>query len=292
MEEPTTEVAADLETEQPNPQEEVEQVDPGQLEGLPKKHEPPEGSKRWNDIYRENKEKGRVIEAKDETIAAITAEKERLLKELETAKTAPTMPQHEKVQPEASQEPLGPSELDVELQTLQSEMGQAMRDLDGDKQAELYGKIEAVKDKISKERYTFNPNDITKIVQQQQRETAEQEFHRKNDWFLECVNGQKNPNFDPYKSGAATVLARTLGETWTGTTRELLEEVSRQVTEKFTSPAKPKISAVAGVGAAKQVATNNVVELNETQRRVAMAAFGNEPDPIQAYKNELLKGAN
>jgi hypothetical protein len=279
MGEPVTEPAQEEQVPQ-------EVVDPGQLEGTNpepevKKHEPPNGSERFNEIYYNWKEGERTIEK-------LTQENEELKKQ--KASVPPQKPQPEP-EPEA---PPQPTKVDVELASLKEIRKQAIKDMDTDKQIEIQEKI----DGLLEQKFSQKPPaiDIDAAVKKAQIEEANSEFVRKNKWFASHnPDGTVNLDHDEDRSSYAMGLEGTLSAKWTGSYREMLEEISNRVEEKFgtKTPPKAKLSAVSSVTSPTKN-TKKVIELTAAQRRAAHGFFDGHEDPEGEYKKLILKhqGAN
>lgn len=260
-------------------------LDPGQLEGLSVEEK--------QEIQKDEEEKKEQYSKRvQERIDSLTKkrreaerEAETLRNELESARQVQPLPSQKEQQIEAPQAPeTGHNE---ELAKLKEEMVQAYKDLDGDKQAELFLKIEAVKEKMVK---TFDPEFVTKAIRQREQQTELEEFMTKNTWYSPTKpDGTPNPDYSWKMSGAAVALERELAKTWTGSSRELLAEVGRQVAEEFSTPVKPKLAAVQSVSAVKNVQTSKQIVLDDVQRKVAHGIFRGHPNPEQEYIKLLQK---
>jgi hypothetical protein len=265
--------------------------DPGQLEGLPKKHEPKEGSKRWNEVYHEAKELGREKETwttEKETLNTTLSEREQEVAEL---KARLALQEQQKTQPAPAQEPQQPSQEEQDLNSLRLEMQQAMTDHDGEKQAELYLKIEAAKDKLYTAKQAVNPEAISQAVKEKEMEAAESVFKSQYKWFSpQNTDGNTNQDHDPMMAGAFMKVADDLNKTWQGSYPDLLAEAAKRVEDRFT-PQQPKMPAVASVNSVRPTTTKKAPELTDLEKTIALNAFGNEPDPFKAYTNYKLQGA-
>jgi hypothetical protein len=288
MEEITTPEVAE---EENPPVEEPEEVqDPGQLEGIEKEHEPPPDHPRFKQVYGEKKHLEREVEKLKSERESEAAQLRAEIEALKAAKTAPVPPQ----QPE-KQEPIpNPvSEKEQQLERLRTERKQARTDFDTEKADTLTDQIEDLMLDIVQEKQTVNEAAVAKAVLEAEQKAAVSAFKSKNTWLDEYnIDDTKNESYDPFKAGAAKELEMHLSKTWKGSYPDLLREIAKQVDTRFNGQ-PPKVPAVGGVGGAKPITNNKVVNLNEAQRKAALGFFPEHPNPEQAYA-ELLnqKGAN
>jgi hypothetical protein len=257
-------------------------IDPGQKEGLNpepevKRHEPPSGSERFNEVYYNWKESERKEEAGNKKLEEMAKEMESLRAQI--GKTVTTQAPQE--------EPPHPTEIDVELASLKVERKQAIKDVDTDRQIEIQDKIDALMEKKFSQK-PAPPVDIESIVQKTKMEDAAARFQDENKWFSpDPLIGAANPDYDQMKSGAAMELERGLGKTWTGSYNALLKEVAKQVNERFETK-RPKVSAVASVSSTTKQ-PRKVIELNDLQRQAAKGFFSGDPDAEEKYKELISK---
>jgi myosin heavy subunit len=306
MSEETTVTDAAIEEE--IPQEVAEEViDPGHLEGMSQeqkeqKHEPKEGSKRWNQVYREAKEEGRradEAESKATAAASRIAELEAKIQAMSTQPVQPEAPQSPPVEERPPDTKL--AELRGEVTALRAERRKSLEEEDGAKVAEIQDKIDDLKDEITaisiSTKASVDQKAITSAMRQAETDNAINGFISENSWFAERnADGTPNQNYDMMKSGAAIALETSMSNTWTGSYSALLTEVARQVNERFDTPEakpKPKLSAVAGVGGIKPPPQQKSEELSPELKVLAHKMFPDEADPEKVYADELrkIKGA-
>lgn len=241
---------------------------------------PPEGSPRWNEIYKKAKDGERK-----------TAELEKKIQDMENEhkKTFSELMNHNKRLMESIKEtvPVKRNETPQQvLDKLREEKKKARADYDYDKALEIQDQIDDLIILVSQSKTEETKAVAKQTLIEEEVTSAVSEFSNKNKWFLEKLpNGKDNPDYDYVKSGAATALERKLLPTWSGSYRSLLREVEKQIESKF-SGTPVKVPAVGGDGTEHPVATDRV-ELTAEQRDVARKMFEGDPDAEKRYAEQL-----
>jgi hypothetical protein len=273
--------------EEENPQEEQsveEPVSPMDLEGK-QEHEPPPEHPRFKEVYGNWKDVERKLEAANAELAGLKAKPAEEPKE--EVQAAPPPPPKQEPEPEPKT-----AELELELAKLKTDMKQAMKDLDGERQAELFDKIEDVRDKLIVERQSVSPTKISQAVRDAEIRSAGDEFIGSHDWIRPYnSDGSYNTGYDSMMAGAAKELEVNMAPTWNGSYSSLLAEIGRRVEARFTpaQAAKPKVPVVQGVDVVKGAPAKKEVKLTDEQRRAAHGMLGHLPNPEEAYVEQLKK---
>ena len=271
-------------------------IDPGQLEGrrneaVNKINEPPVNSKRWNQIYWENKEKERKLQESQ----AVIAEKDKIIQELQVKVVpAPIQPQPIHTPAPANVPPynqITPEQIDNEIQQLRELKARAYGETD-------MASVSQYEDRI------FDLKETKRLIVSEVT-NAQKEVNG----FIGEVNwlSPENPKYDPIMQGAAIYLDNELIKTWQGSVRSRLEEVKKRIEARFNYNAvvstSPEISKESNVGLDARYIPPTVqgvitslshgtpkITLTEEQRAVAKKMFGNRADAEQIYYQNLTGG--
>lgn len=239
---------------------------------------PPEGSKRWNEIYREAQEGKRK-----------TAELEAKLKQVEedSKKTFTELVAHNKKLMESIKDNVDVKRgetPDQILAKLRDEKKKARAEYDYDKAFEIQDQIDDLILAINKSKPDQIKSVAKEVAIEEEVRTAVNGFSNRNKWFLETINGKENTDYDYVKSGAATALERKLLPSWKGSYGDLLKEVEKQINEKFAATPS-KVPAVAGDG--ESPPDKIKVELTDIQKSIARKMFPDDPDAEKNYLEQV-----
>lgn len=285
---PQVEVKPSIENPPENTPEQVQKfVDPGQLEGRrnePIKHEPPVNSKRWNQIYWENKEKDRKI-----------AELEKSLAEKNTALPEKEVSEQIHVQPEIKSPPHQVNQNFNSLNTIEGieKAIAVMRDKKARAYEEMnWGEVSRCDDAISdiKEKRTHM---MSFFISEQK---TVDDFINSIEWL-----SPNSPKYDPVMAGAAKYLDDEMIKTFNGNLQDRLNKVKDTIEKRFgygvktIEPKTPQNQGKAGLGfipptvegVMSNLSSSKNVVLTDTQKIIAKKMFPNNPNAEMLYAKNL-----
>lgn len=243
--------------------------------GEDKHHEPPEGSKRWNDIYYKAKEGERRVKELESVIEDLRRHNADLSEIAKTVVSNPTSPQGDPV-----------ADANESLRQLREERKQAAKDLDWDKVYDIEDKIEEVRNFIHESKNTPH-TDVDKQIEEAASYAADkkviEDFIVSTPWM-----SKSSDQYDEIMASAATALDNQLVKTWKGSVKERLIEVKNRVEKRFGivdgGSGGKHLPPVQGAGkGAPPSDKSNVIELSDTERRVARNLFPEDANAEKRY---------
>ncbi len=111
-------------------------------------------------------------------------------------------------------------------------------------------------------------------------------FQTETEWF-----NKASTSFSEPMAGYAAYLEYQLASTWRGSYSELLSNIKEKVEQEFSyqkGKEKKPISFIGGANT-QQTSAPKTIRLSQEQRDVAMKMFGDSPDALKKYAQELYK---
>lgn len=239
-----------------------------------KVHVPPEGSKRWNDIYAKAK---RYDEVKDD-IEAMRQHNEELSDTLKTAISSQSENKEKKVV----------NDIQSRIAYLKAERKKAAAETDFGKMTEIGDEIDDLKEMLALNNKNTAPDiDVKAAIKQADDEKIIQRFIKDNTWF-----NTKSPEFDEIMYEAACALDTKLIPTFKGTLEERLEHVKEKIEARLgienKGNGRGKIPSVQGVGGYKGKEGSAKIELSDDERRVAHNLFPDDATAEKRYYDQKM----
>lgn len=236
------------------------------------KPHPPEGGKRWNEVYRKAKENERKVKQLEEDMILLR-EHNKKLAEMKSAELELT----KEVQVRTIKD---------QIKDLRIKMKKAENELDWDNYVEYESQIEELKSKTEKKSEPFIKQPENTKISEEKKETekAVKKFTKETSWFDE-----DSDDYDETMSDAAIMLDQRLMQSWDGTIEERFGEVKKQIEERFNYKKNtknmplPNLSGVGNIPSGK----NAKIELTPEQKRVAFMLFPDDKEGEKKYSEQL-----
>lgn len=234
-------------------------------DGKVDKDVPPEGSKRWNDIYFKAKESERKIEELNIVINDIRKHNSDLSEIVKIAVAKDDGKEDESK--------------DI-LKNLKAEKISAMKDLNWEKVTEIEDKIDDLKKQMIK---PLPVQDIDSRVAAAADYSADvkliQQFVSDVGWM-----NKNSKEYDEVMADAARSMDKRLSENWKGTTAERLKEVKSRVEKRFGVIDNRKFPNVGESGGSEGKGDKTlIVELTLEEKRIAHNLFPDDPKGEEKY---------
>jgi hypothetical protein len=232
---------------------------------------PPEGSPRWNEIYRKAKESERKVKQLERDMDLLRDHNKQLAEmksaELELAKETHTR------------------SIKEQIKDLRVKMKKAENELDWDNFVEYESQVEELKAKEEKKSIPFinQPNVITPEIKEETRK-AVKKFTKENAWFDE-----NSDDYDETMADAAMALDQRLMHGWDGTIEERFAEVKNKIEAKFNYKKNGKdikLPSLVG-GGNPPSGDNSKIELSSQQKRVVSMLFPGDANGEKKYLEQL-----
>lgn len=260
------------------------------LDGRPKKDAPPEGSKRWNEIYRKAKEGERQaaemaksLEDTNTTLAELRTHNQEMAKVLEELRTTkPSIPDVN-----------SPDAIRHKITEIRKQKAAAVEEENYKQATKLQDEIDELRDQLTERQLASVKMPDEKAIaghaaQQAEFQVAVATLASEAPWF-----DPASEKYDAIMTGAAQAVDRQLANDPKWNTRALVEqyrEVKRRVETRF-GYGKSRTSPLVGRVGDSQVSSSGSL-LTPEQLRVAKALFPDDPNAEVEYSKQLrvMKG--
>lgn len=244
-------------------------------ESAKNENHPPEGSKRWKEIYRKSKESEREIERLKSDIELLRQHNQKLaeMKEVELEVTKKVAADNTKDR----------------IKKLRIEMKKAEQDMNWDRYVEYEGQIEELKEQLKPKPEPLKKSEINNNGDDDSVKTvvkkAVKKFTKETPWFDE-----NSDEYDEIMADAAIMLDQKLMKSWDGSIEDRFAEVKKKIEDRFSYKSDGNgnvgLPSVAGVGNS-QVQKSTKIELSPEQKRVASMLFPGDPKGEEKYYAQL-----
>lgn len=237
---------------------------------------PPEGSKRWNDIYKKAKDNERKVKQLEADIELLR-EHNKQIAESRKLESEAIVKLNEKTNKDRIKE-------------LRVNMKRAEADGDYEKAVEYESQIDDLKSQIEQRAdYQKPDNNDKKPVSQtpkysEETQKAVEKFTKENPWFDE-----DSEEYDEIMADAAIMMDSKLVQTWSGTINERFAEVKKKIEERFNYKKNGEgVNKLPNVNSGDNPPSLKTgIDLTPDQKRVAHMLFPDDKNAEKKYLKQL-----